>query len=155
MFSIALFVVGTSCAEHLPACGCGIIPRASNCAALKPIGPSFGGTVIDIENPSDERRGADESGLSLYRFRIDEDISGFEEKEVDIYSGRGGADCSYHFRMGESYFVTPFSRNEFVVPYLMEVPSEKLMVGMCTETQPTASATALLKSLRARKEGKL
>src|ERR1700730_13466813 len=149
--SIALFVVGTFGAECSPACSCLKIPRPSNCADLKPIGPSFVGTVIEIENPPDERRGADESGLSRYRFRIDEDISGFEEKEVDVYSRRGGADCSYHFLMGESYFVTPFRRNEFVVPYLMEVPSEKLMAGICTETQPTASATTLLKSLRARK----
>jgi hypothetical protein len=153
--SIALFVVGLFCAERSPACSCLIVPRASNCADLKPIGPSFVGTVIDIENPPDERRGADQSGLSRYRFRIDENINGFEEKEVDIYSGRGGGDCSYHFRMGESYFVAPFTRtrNEFVVPYRMEVPSEKLVAGICTETQPTASATALLKALRARKRG--
>jgi hypothetical protein len=100
--SIALFVVGTFCAERLPACSCVVVAglRASNCADLKPIGPSFVGTVIDIENPPNERRVANESGLSRYRFRIDENISGFEEKEVDIYSGRGGADCSYHFRMG-------------------------------------------------------
>jgi SdrD B-like protein len=151
--SIALFVVGTFCAERSSACSCVKIPRPANCANLKPIGPSFVGTVIDIENPPDERRFADQSGLSRYRFRIDENVSGFEEKEVDIYSGRGGGDCSYHFRMGESYFVTPFRENEFRVPYRAKVPSEKLMAGICTETQPTASATALLKELRARKRG--
>jgi hypothetical protein len=147
--SIALFVVGTfgGCS---PACSCLKVPRPSNCTDLKPIGPSFVGTVIEIENPPDERRLADQSGLSRYRFRIDENISGFKEKEVDIYSGREGGDCSYHFRLGQSYFVTPYKVG------LMDLDGAepgKLMAGICTETQPTASATALLKELRARKRG--
>lgn len=151
--SIAMFAVGMFCAERSLACSCAVGPRASNCADLKPIGPSFVGTVIDVENPPDERRGADESGLSRYRFRIDENISGFEEKEVDIYSGRGEADCSYHFRLGESYFVAPFRRPELVVSNGIEVPTGKLMAEICAQTQPAASATALLKELRARKRG--
>jgi hypothetical protein len=119
---------------------------------LKPIGPSFVGTVIDIENPPDERRGADQSGLSRYRFRVDENISGFKEKEVDVYSGRGGADCSYHFRMERSYFVTPYKGTAGLMALYGDEPG-KLMAGICTETQPMASATALLKELRARKRG--
>ena len=150
--SIALFVVATFCAERLPACSCVAAPRASSCADLKPIGPSFVGTVIDIENPPNERDVADQSGLSRYRFRIDEDISGFEEKEVDIYSGRGGGDCSYHFRMGESYFVAPFKGTAALMALYGAEPG-KLMAGICTATQPAASATALLKELRARKRG--
>jgi hypothetical protein len=150
--SIALFVAGTFCAERSPACSCLTAPRASNCADLKPIGPSFVGTVIDIENPPDERRGADQAGLSRYRFRIDENISGFEEKEVDIYSGRGGGDCSYHFRMGQSYFVAPYKGTAAFMALYGAEPG-KLMAGICTATQPTASATALLKELRARKKG--
>lgn len=150
--SIALFVVATFCAEHLPACSCVYSPRASNCADLKPIGPSFVGTVIDIENPPNERRFADQSGLSRYRFRVDENISGFEAKEVDIYSGRGGGDCSYHFRMGDSYFVVPFKGTGALMALYGAEPG-KLMAGICTATQPTSSATALLKELRARKRG--
>jgi hypothetical protein len=150
--SIALFLVGTFCAERSAACSCLMAPRASNCADLKPIGPSFVGTVIDIENPPDERRAADHSGLSRYRFRIDENISGFEEKEVDIYSGRGGGDCSYHFRMGESYFVAPYKGTAALMALYGTEPG-KLMAGICTETQPAAGATVLLKELRARKKG--
>ena len=150
--SIALFVVGTFGAEHSPACTCLQTPRPSNCADLKPIGPSFVGTVIDIQNPPDERRGAGQIGLSRYRFRVDENISGFDEKEVDVYSGRGGGDCSYHFQMGESYFVTPFKGTAGLMALYGAEPG-KLMAGICTETQPAASATALLKELRARKRG--
>jgi hypothetical protein len=149
--SIVLFVVGTFCAERSSACTCVMGRRASNCADLKPTGPSFVGTVIDIENSPNEPSGADQSGLSRYRFRIEENISGFEEKEVDIYSGRGGGDCSYHFRTGESYFVTPYKGTAGLMALYGEKPG-KLMAGICTETQPAASATALLKALRARKK---
>jgi hypothetical protein len=149
--SIALFVVGTLGAERSPACSCLHTPRPSNCADLKPIGPSFVGTVTDIENPPDDRRGVrDQSGLSRYRFRVDENISGFEEKEVDVYSGRGGGDCSYHFRMGQSYFVTPYKAG---LKNLYGAEPGKWVAEICTETQPAASATALLKELRARKRG--
>src|ERR1700733_454493 len=144
--SMAVLVVGTCCAERLPACSCGTVHRPSNCADVKPIGLSFVGTVIDIENPPDERRGADQSGLSRYRFRVDENISGFDEKEVDVYSGRGGGDCSYHFRTGESYFVTPFKGTADLMALYGAKPG-KLMAGICTETQPAASAGALLAEL--------
>lgn len=150
--SIALFVVATFCAERLPACSCLTAPRASSCADLNRIGPSFVGTVIDIENPPNERNVADQSGLSRYRFRIDENISGFDEKEVDIYSGRGGGDCSYHFRIGESYFVAPFKGIAALMALYGADPG-KLMAGICTATQPRSSATALLNELRARKRG--
>ena len=128
------------------------VPRTSNCADLKSIGPSFVGTVINIENPPNEEVVADQSGLSRYRFRIDENISGFEEKEVDIYSGRGGGDCSYHFRMGESYFVTPYKGTAALMA-IYGTDQGRLMAGICTATQPISSATALLKELRARKRG--
>ena len=150
--SIAVLVVGTFCAQRSPACSCGSTRRASSCADLKPIGPSFVGTVIDIENPVDERGVGDQSGLSRYRFRVDENISGFEEKEVDIYSGRGGGDCSYHFAMGKSYFVTPFKGTAAYMAMYGAEPG-KLMATICSETRPTASATVLLEELRARKRG--
>jgi hypothetical protein len=149
---IAVLVVGTFCAERSPACSCFTVPRPPNCADLKSIGPSFVGTVIDIENPPDERRGAGQSGLSRYRFRIDENISGFEEKEVDIYSGRGGGDCSYHFAFGKSYFVAPYKGTAALMAMYGAEPG-KLIATICTATQPTSSATVLLEELRARKRG--
>src|SRR5579862_751241 len=102
------FAFGIFCAHRSLACSCGQA-AAGTCGDFATIGPSFVGTVIDIENPPDERRGADESGLSRYRFRIDEHLIGFSENEVDVYSGRGSADCSYHFRLGQSYLVLPYT----------------------------------------------
>ena len=148
---VVILVFGTLCAHSSLACSCGKPSKTEgNCTDLKATGPSFVGTVIDIENPPDERRGADQSGLSRYRFRVDENISGFEEKEVDIYSGRGDGDCSYHFQMGQSYFVTPYKAG--MKDFYGAEPG-KLVAGICTETQPAARAGALLAELRARKRG--
>jgi hypothetical protein len=148
---IVILAVATFCVQRSLACSCKKLPSDSgNCTDLKATGPSFVGTVIDIENPPDERRLADQGGLSRYRFRVDENISGFEEKEVDVYSGRGDGDCSYHFRMGQSYFVTPYKAG--MKDFYGAEPG-KLVAGICTETQPAARAGALLAELRARKRG--
>lgn len=150
-FLAVMLAFVTFVAHRSSACSCGIAPsRPGKCADLKATGPSFVGTVIDIENPPDERRFADQSGLSRYRFRVDENISGFEEKEVDVYSGRGGGDCSYHFRMGQSYFVTPYKAAS--KDFYGAEPG-KLVAGICTETQPAATAATLLAELRTRKHG--
>jgi hypothetical protein len=103
----------------------------------------FVGTVVDIENPPDERRGADQSGSARYKFRVDENIHGMAAKEVDVFSGRGGADCSYHFQLGEKYFVNPGGT------------IDHLLATVCSDTQPAAGAEPLLTELRARRDGKL
>jgi hypothetical protein len=114
----------------------------SKCPSLKEGGPVFVGTVTDIENPPDERRGADQSGTARYRFRLDENINGVAAKEVDVYSGRGGGDCSYHFQLGHTYLVNPWPNKG------------RLTAGACSETQPIETAGALLSELRARRDGK-
>jgi hypothetical protein len=89
-------------------------------------------------------------GLSHYRFRVDENIEGFAHKEVDVDSVRGDGDCSYRFRVGQSYFVTPFKGTTDLTVFYGEKPG-KLMAGICTETQLTVSSAALQAELRARK----
>ncbi len=150
---VAMFVIASVGAGRLRACSCTVPLTPSKCSDLNMVGPSFVGTVIDIENPPDGRPGADQSGLSRYRFRVDEDISGFPEKEVDIYSERGMADCSYHFRLGESYFVVPTRANGAPAVGGKDALAEPLMAWMCGLTQPAATAAALLRQLRARKTG--
>lgn len=149
---VVILALATFCTQRSLACSCKGLPSDSgDCHDLKATGPSFVGTVTDIEDPPDERRGtADQGGLSRYRFRVDENISGFEEKEVDVYSGRGGGDCSYHFRMGQSYFVTPYKAG---LNDLYGAQPGKFVAVICTETQPAANASALLAELRARKRG--
>jgi hypothetical protein len=52
--------------------------------------------------------------------------------------------------MGQSYFVTPYKAG--MKDFYGAEPG-KLVAGICTETQPAASASALLAELRARKRG--
>jgi hypothetical protein len=128
-------------AEASWACSCSRLAPGA-CPGFREAGTNFVGTVIDIENPPDEQRGADQTGLSRYRFRVDENIIGVDSKEVDVYSGRGGADCSYHFQRGESYFVNPYAKDG------------RFFATICSDTQPTADAEPLLSELRARRDGK-
>lgn len=66
--ALVMLALATLCLHRASACSCGSLPNApGNCAEFKATGPSFVGTVIDIENPPDERRGTDESGLTRYR----------------------------------------------------------------------------------------
>lgn len=65
-----------------------------------------------------------------------------DAKEVDVYSGRGGADCSYHFRLGETYFVTPYE------------DTGTLLATVRSDTQPAADSGPLISELRARRNGK-
>ncbi len=81
------------------------------CISMKKLGVVFIGTVIDIENPPDKAE-TFAGGVSRYRFRVDENIAGMNLKEVDVYSGRGGADCSYHFRINEQYLVFPYAEED-------------------------------------------
>lgn len=123
------------------ACTCGGESPGA-CPAVKNMGIVFVGTVGDIENPPDDRKEADHTGKSRYRFRVDENINGMDKKEVDVYSGRGDADCSYHFQLGKTYLVFPYD------------DQKKLQAIICSDTQPIETAEPFLSELRARRDGK-
>jgi hypothetical protein len=124
------------------ACSCARVAPGT-CPSIKEAGTIFVGTVIDVENPPDERQGADQSGLSRYRFRVDENINGVDVKQIDVYSGRGGADCSYHFQLGGKYLVFSYRTDD-----------GRLAAGICSDTQPVEDAEPLLSELRARRDGR-
>lgn len=136
--TVVMFLV--FCARASWACSCSQT-APGECGDFKEVGTLFVGTVIGIENPADERRGADQSGVSRYRFRVDESIHGMDLKEVDVYSGRGGGDCSYHFRFGRTYFLNPAG------------DAGHLIATICSDTQPIEDAEPMLSELRARRDG--
>jgi hypothetical protein len=140
-YLLTLVAVVGFCIPVSWACSCGR-SAPGTCPDIKKVGSSFVGKVIDIENPPDERRGADQSGTSRYRFRVDENISGVDVKELDVYSGRGGADCSCHFQLGDTYLVFPYRNNG------------RLFATICSDTRAVADAEPLLSELRARRDGK-
>ncbi len=98
--------------------------------------------MVDIENPPNPESQIGDTGLSRYRFRVDESFAGIKVKDVDIYSGRGGADCSYHFRLGDEYLVFAYKGE-----------NGRLFTGICSRTQAADSAQILLKALRAARDG--
>jgi hypothetical protein len=68
----------------------------------------FAGTLIAADNPpgpAGSRRVADQVGQARYTFRVEEAFSRSAPERIDIYSGRGGGDCSVRFRVGEKYLV--------------------------------------------------
>jgi hypothetical protein len=140
--------------SRVAACSCGVLNSPpGKCIAPEIPALSFVGTVIDIENPPDERRGADqsdqsgESGVTRYRFRIDENLGGFDSvKEVDVYSGRGGSDCSYHFALGVSYIVEPWHSSA-----TYKSAPNQWIVTVCSGTRPSAGAEELIKTMKLRK----
>jgi hypothetical protein len=101
----------------------------------------FVGTVLSIENPPPDDGGLGGPGISRYRFRIDENFAGALGQEIDVYSGRGGADCSYHFRRGQQYLVFPYKNED-----------SRLFAGICSPTRAIDGAQAILPQLRAMRD---
>ena len=132
------------------ACSCGG-PGPVPCREFSRTSVVFVGTVGSIQNPppdfdqadesSADMRTVDQSGYSRYHFRVDEKISGTQTIEIDVFSERGGADCSYHFRKGEQYLVFPYKSND-----------GRLMATICSETRPVQFAQAKLAVLRAMRD---
>ena len=96
---------------------------------------------MEIENPPDEqpgsnKPGAGRSGITRYRFRVDENFNGAEAKEVDVYTDSNG-DCGYSFEAGTAYLVNP------------RVDGARWFAMQCSWIQPAATAGLLISELRA------
>lgn len=137
---LALLFFILFCSQVSLACTCAS-PGPQPCPGLSATDAVFVGTVLDIENPPPDDGGLGGPGLSRYRFRIDENIAGAENKEVDVYSGRGGADCSYHFKQGQQYLVFPYRGSD-----------SRLFATICSPTRPVGEAQAILSQLRAMRD---
>jgi hypothetical protein len=122
------------------ACSCGG-PRLEPCKGLSATDVIFVGTVVHITNPPPTDMSNPGSGESTYRFHVDEKIAGNLDPEIDIYSGRGGGDCSYHFEQGEEYIVFPY-----------KISDGHLFATICSPTRPVNLAAALLPELRAMRD---
>ena len=122
------------------ACSCGG-PGPRACPGLSATDVIFVGTVLDIENPPPDDGGIGGPGLSRYHFRVDENFAGTESKEIDVYSGRGGADCSYHFKRDQQYLVFPYKGD-----------ASRLFATVCSPTRSIEEAQAILPQLRAMRD---
>lgn len=74
--------------------------------------------------------GAYKSHRRVVRMTIEQPLKGVEGAQAEVFTGRGGGDCGYEFKMGESYIVYA-GRGE---------KDERLYTGICTRTRPLAEA---------------
>jgi hypothetical protein len=138
---LALAFLALILPELARACTCSE-PGPAPCRLLQEASLVFLGTVVDIENPPNSDPKVEDRGLSRYHFRVDERFAGTRAEDLDIYSGRGGADCSYHFLSGQQYLVFAYKDDK-----------GRLSTGICSRTQPAAQAQILLTTLRAIRDG--
>jgi hypothetical protein len=125
------------------ACTCGGSGPLPCNRLLKESDAIFVGTVVEVENPPDPDPRGPETGQARYTFAVSEEFAGSLSGEAVVYSGRGGADCSAHFKRGEQYLV-----------YAYRAPDKTLHATICSRTRLAAGAEILLRQLRAAIENK-
>ncbi|HEV2400130.1 MAG TPA: hypothetical protein VGS27_24540 [Candidatus Sulfotelmatobacter sp.] len=103
----------------------------------------FSGTVLAAENPPESGTLEGQDGQARYTFRVEEAFSSGIPKEIDVYSGRGGADCSFHFRAGEKYLVDGWRGS-----------TGSISVSICSKTRFFRDSDPLLAELRFIRDGK-
>lgn len=128
---------GCKCAE----------PAPESCRWSQPSSVVFVGTVLSVDNPSkaeEERPLRDDgTGVAHYRFHVDEAFFGTHSSEIDVYSGRGGADCSFHFKAGHQYLVFPYHNKD-----------GRLFATFCNQTRGYSATDPLISELRAARDHK-
>jgi len=137
--SLALLAVVFSSVAAL-ACSCGdVTPRSCNILASRDAS-IFVGTVVSVENPP--KKGDERGGTARYHFRVEEWLSPDRRTEVEVLSGRGGADCSFWFETGIPYLVFAYRGD-----------NGELWATVCSNTQRVVDAGPLLVQLRAMHNG--
>lgn len=126
--------------------------RALACSCMGPGPPcqAFGGAAaVFVGTATDVTTRQTKSGKSgtrdevdwtpnVYKFTVVQSFLGVEGTEVEVATGRGGGDCGYGFRRGETYLVYAYGG----------VEGKLLTTGICTRTKPVASAAEDLEFLR-------
>ncbi len=142
---LMVLIVALTVSGGVSACSCVEVgdAQAAPCAKISPTPVVFVGTVLEIDNPPYEVSTENpEVSQSRYRFQVDEEISGLKaEQQINIYSGRGGADCGYHFLKGKQYLVFPYRNN-----------SGQLIATICSQTGPVNDSRFVLTELRAARD---
>ena len=139
LLSLALLAVVFSSRAAL-ACSCAdVTPRSCNLLANRSES-IFVGTVVSVENPpkEDDNRG----GTARYHFRVEEWLSPDVRAEVEVLSGRGGADCGFWFKTGIPYLVFAYRGD-----------NGELWTSICSNTRRVVDAGPLLTQLRAMHNG--
>jgi len=145
------------------ACACSPSPPG-RCPGLQKEDTVFLGTVMEVEllhsqAPLQPAAGSDEAAatdaaavsgtsgaapiaVTRYRFHVDENFSGANSAELEVFSGGDDADCGFRFRKGAQYVVFPRKSDD-----------ARLFATICSDTRLASEAQALVPQLRAMRDG--
>lgn len=165
-----LFVIFLFGAAKIEACSC--VQNPPPIASYKATPIVFIGTVksLDEEKVKIERFGDTQeirTGLTAY-LGVDEAFKGIDEKQATIFTGGGGGDCGFHFKVGEKYLIFAFPLDKSSADNVIAAtvfgnpkpPAKKAIVGaamstnICTLTSYLSQAHDRLEMIRAFREGK-
>src|ERR1700688_4948053 len=141
-YLVAALVVLFCCNGNALACDCGKrVPKP--CQGLAATDIVFVGTLLHIDSSVSEQDGTTHPGDTVYRFRIDEKISGTTGSEIGISARPEKEGCGYMFSEGEQYLVFPKQGTD-----------GRLYTTVCGETRSLEFAQALLIQFRATRENR-
>jgi hypothetical protein len=91
-----------------------------------------------ISNPPIDYSAAHQSNLHAVEMSVSESFRGRANGHVEVFTGTGGGDCGYDFKVGRTYLV-----------YAYRSPTNgKMTTGICSATAPIEEAKADLVFLR-------
>jgi len=138
LFLLACPVALTVLAARAEACSC--FAGQPPCAAYGAASAVFVGTATDsrVREPKAKTREEVDWTPVVVKFAVLQPFLGVQGAEVEVATGRGGGDCGYQFRKGETYLVYA-SRG---------ADGRQLLTGICSRTRPVSDASEDLEFLR-------
>lgn len=125
------FIITLSCASYnVNACTCG--GSGTPCESFGSADAVFAGTVVSArENERPKQRDRSEIDWSprAFKFSVEQAYLGVAGTEIEVFTGTGGGDCGYQFRIGQRYLVYAYR------------DKEKFTTSICTRTKPFVNAT--------------
>ena len=110
------------------ACTC-IGPRTP-CEAYGTAAAVFVGTAIRSGKAEPLKDKSEPYGAPIVvKFAVEQSYLGVEGTEIEVFTGFGGGDCGYEFKIGERYLV--YAYRDHI----------RLITGICTRTRPFGKAT--------------
>jgi hypothetical protein len=136
--AVALFVCALAFAPEAAACSC--LGPPPPCEAFKETPAVFVAKVTEIttETVKDEGSDAKPYQVSHARLSVVQSFKGVAEKEVWMWQGTGGGDCSFVFEKGETYLL--------YASY--DAEAKRYRTNTCTRSRPVAYAADDLDYLR-------
>src|SRR5215217_7008112 len=114
---------------NVNACTCG--GTGGPCESYGSAAAVFVGTVVSAR--ANERVRTDRNEVDwvpkAVKFSIEQSYLGVAGTELEVFTGRGGSDCGYGFKIGQRYLVYAYRYEN------------KLTTSICTRTKPFSSAS--------------